>query len=140
MAGETVEREQANPVVHGVKGVGGVTRKKILLEASNRAQSVGVKEDQQVLGEFAGLGEVNLPETPGDAFQARRAEAGAGQDNTEGIDVAAVRHAPQQRGFQHAGAAAHERVIDDLARLCEALDEEAGQLGLKAGAVGNLVQ
>ena len=99
-----------------------------------------MEEDQQVLGEFVGRGEVDLPEPLGDLFEARRAEPGPRQDDAQGVDVAAEGHAAQQRGFQDGGAAAHERVIDDLAGLRQALDEEAGQLRLEAGAIGNLVE
>ena len=81
-----------------------------------------------------------MPEALGDVFQARRVEPRPGQDDAQGVDVAAAGDAAQQRGFQDGGAAAHERVIDDLAGLRQALDEEARQLRLEAGAIGNLVE
>ena len=54
MAGQPVQREQANPVVHRVERIGGPPREQILLEGGDGAERVGVKEDQQVLGEFIG--------------------------------------------------------------------------------------
>ena len=42
------------------------------------------------------------------------------------IVVVPGRGAPQERSLQRSGAAAHERIVDDLARLGEPLDKEAG--------------
>ncbi len=81
-----------------------------------------------------------MPKPLGDLFQAGRAEPRPGQDDAQGVDVAAAGDPAQQRGLQDRGAAAHERVIDDLAGLRQALDKEARQLRLEAGAIGNLVE
>ncbi len=99
-----------------------------------------MKEDQQVFGEFGARSEVDLPEPLGDLFEAGRVEARPGQDDAQGVDVTTAGNTAQQRGFKHGGAPPHERVIDNFAGLGQSLDEETGQLRLKAGAIGNLVE
>ncbi len=101
MAGQPVQREQADPVVHRVERLRPpAAPSRYFLSDGDGAERVGVKEDQQLLGEFIGRSKVNLPEPLGDVFQAGRAQPWPRQDDTHGVDVAAARHAAQQRGFQ----------------------------------------
>ena len=75
-----------------------------------------------------------------DLLQRRRLKPGRGQRKAQRIDVVARRDAAQQSRFDGRGAAAHERIVDDVARVGEPLDEEARQLRLEAGAIGDFVQ
>src|SRR5688572_14412706 len=62
------------------------------------------------------------------------------EDSAERVDVAPVRAPGHQCRFHQRRSTSHERVVHDVVRLCEPIDEEAGKLWLEAGAVRNLVQ
>ena len=99
-----------------------------------------MKEDQQVFGEFIGRSEIDLLEALSNVFEVRRTEPCPRQDDAQGVDVATEGHPAQQRRFQDGRAAAHEGIIDDLAGLRQALDEEARQLRFEASPIGNLLE
>ncbi len=84
-----------------VKLVGCATRRKYLLNASNRAECFGMIEDEQVFGEFVGRGEIDLLQA---LVECLRSVGGfksrPGQDDAQRVDVIAGGNAAQQRGFQ----------------------------------------
>ena len=50
-------------------------------------------------------------------------------------------HIPsQERGFHKRRSASHERVVDDIARLSEAINEEPRELSFETRSVGNFMQ
>ena len=86
------------------------------------------------------IGEVDLAESLVDLIHRWRAKTRRREREAEWIDVVAERHAPQQCGFDGRGAAPHEGIIDDIAGLGEAFDEEARELRLEARAIGDFVE
>src|SRR5439155_9878490 len=97
-------------------------------------------ENNQVFREFIAVGEI-------DRFQARHylrqcgwVQSRPGQKQTQRIDVAPVRDTAQQGRFDDGCAPPHERVIDNVPWLSEALDKKSRQLRLKARPIRNLVK
>lgn len=97
-------------------------------------------ESKQVFGEFVRVGQIDFLEACLNVFPLRRTQARCGKRQAEGIDIVAPRHTAEQGGFNRRRAASHKRVIDDISRLGQALDEEARQLGFKAGAIGDFME
>src|SRR5204863_77322 len=58
----------------------------------------------------------------------------------DGIDVATERRSAAQGGFDERRAAAHERVVDSVARPAEALDKKSRELRFKTRAIRNFVK
>jgi len=67
-------------------------------------------------------------------------EARPQEDTGQGVHVVPEGHTAMEGRLQQRRASSHEGVVDDIARLGPALDEEPGQLRLEARPVGDLVE
>ena len=95
---------------------------------------------QQLFGKFIVVGQIDFVEARFDLFQCRRLKSRLSECEAERIDVIAPGHAAEQGGFNGRRAPAHKRVVNYLAGLGEAFDEEARELRLETGAIGDFVQ
>src|SRR5437879_10882092 len=95
---------------------------KILLERGNLAEGVWMKEDHEVLREHNTRTKINFAEPFRHRVERRRAEPRPSQNHAQGIEVAAARDPPQEGGLERGGTSTHERVVNDLAGLRQALD------------------
>src|ERR1043166_10242195 len=93
-----------------------------------------MEKDQKLLGKLTAGTEINSSEPFGHVLQGRRAQPGSSQDSAQWINVATIGNPSEQRGFERGRAAAHERVVNDVARLGKAFDKEARQLRLEKTA------
>ena len=59
-----------------------------------------MEEDQQIFGEFVARVEVDLPQRRAISSRVGGRSRGPGQDDAQGVDVAAARHAAEQRGLR----------------------------------------
>jgi hypothetical protein len=140
MASEPVEADHANPFVDRIQIGLGAAVDEVLFESTDFAEAIRVKKGEEIFGEFVAGIKGDLVESSDDLIQCGRTKARSGQGNTEGVDVTTPRDTVEESGFNEGGAAAHEGIVDDIARGGQALDEEAGQLGFKAGAVRDFVE
>jgi len=92
------------------------TGKKIFFERGDFFQGFGMIKDEQVFGKFGVGAEINLAQSFGHLIGGGGIEAGAGEDDAQWIDVAAERDPAHEGGLEQGGAAAHERVVDAVAR------------------------
>src|ERR1043166_1951598 len=99
-----------------------------------------MEKDQKLLGKLTAGTEINSSEPFGHVLQGRRAKPGSSQDSAQWINVATIGNPSEQRGFERGRAAAHERVVNDVARLGKAFDKEARYLRLETSAVRDLVE
>src|ERR1043166_3001910 len=76
-----------------------------------------MEKDQKLLGKLTAGTEINSSEPFGHVLQGRRAKPGSSQDSAQWINVATIGNPSEQRGFERGRAAAHERVVNDVARL-----------------------
>ena len=113
---------------------------KVFLERTDFAKRFGMVERQQVFGEFVMVGQIDFAEARFDLREGRRVETGLREGEAERVDVVTERNAAQQRGLNRCGAAAHEGIVNYVARLRQAFDEKARELRFEAGAIGNFVE
>ena len=135
MACQPIQPDHPDPLIYTVQRALHLSSEKVFFERTDFLQRFRMIENDQVFREFVRVGEI-------DGFQARRhlrqrgrVQSRSRQKQTQRIDVAPVRDAAQQGGFDHRGASAHKRVIDDLARFREVLDEKSRELWLEARAI-----
>ena len=114
MAGEPVERDHSDPVVHGLAMA--------LQKAPQRAdlaQRVRVIKGQQIAAFDLARAPVDFRQARLDRRKRGRREARAGQQRGQGIHVVADGPAPHQRRLQRRRAAPHKGIVDPLARRRE---------------------
>src|SRR4051812_14943324 len=99
-----------------------------------------MKKYQQFSGKVVRSRPVDLTQPLRYFLKARRTKPRPRKDPAQGINIAAVRNTPEQRGLNHRCAAPHERIIDYLVRLGQALDKEPGQLRLEASPIRDLLE
>ncbi len=97
-------------------------------------------ENEEVFGAFVAGMKINFLKSLSHVFGCWRLQSGLHQNCAEGIDVAAKGNSAQQGGFERCGAAAHERVVNEVAGAGQALNEKTRQLGFETGAVGDFVE
>lgn len=73
-------------------------------------------------------------------FDCRWVEARFRERAAEWICIISDYVPTQESGLHNSRSASHERIVDDIARLCQAIDEEPRQLRLETGSVRDLVQ
>jgi hypothetical protein len=81
-----------------------------------------------------------LPQARSNFLEVWRAQTGPSHHDAQRVGIVGDRNAAQQGGFDGSGASAHERIVNEVTGLSQPFDEEARQLRLKAGSVGDLVQ
>ena len=140
MTGQPVQGDEADPVVNGVERFRAAAVEKIFFQRGDLLERFGMVEDAKVVGKFVEGMEIELLEAFLDLLHRGRMQTRAGDDFAERIDVATIRHAPEQGGFDGGSAAANERIVNDVAGAGEALDEKAGELRLETGAIGDFVK
>ncbi len=97
-------------------------------------------EYQQIPPQLAGFLQIESPQPLYDLPYHRRIKPGTNQQAAEGVDIASHRNPAEQGRFDNGSAPPHEGVINQVVFTRQAVDKKAGQLGLKAGPVGDLVQ
>src|ERR1039457_4036040 len=97
-------------------------------------------ECQQILRELVAVAPIDGRQTLLDLANRRGFKPRARHADAQRVGVAAAGDPPKQGSLYDGCAPPHEWVIDNLAGRGQAFDEEAGQLRLEAGPVGNLVQ
>ena len=133
MAGEPVDRHHPDPAIDAVERSAPLALEQVRPQRADLPQRLGVIEDEQVLGRLAGVGRSRRPRAaPATLSSVGGASRGRSSTRAQRVDVAAARHAPQQRRFDERRAAAHERVVD--ARRPAAVSrsmKKRGSCGLK---------
>jgi hypothetical protein len=140
MAGQTVESDHPDPIVDGIELSVGAAIDEVFLEGADLAESVGVIEDEELFWELVVSIERDLVESLDDLLECGGTETRAREIAAEGIDVATPWDTVEERGFDESCAAAHEGVVNDVAGVGQALDEEARELRFKTGAIGDFVE
>src|SRR6266404_2044933 len=140
MTGQTIKCHQANPIVHRITRFGTAPGEQILFQSGDLSQGGRVIKGEQFLWKFFGSSKVDRLQSLGNFGPGRRPETAPRENGAQGVHITTEGDATEQGGFNCGGPAAHEWVVDDIAGASQALDEKAGQLWFKAGAVGNLVE
>ena len=140
MASEAVQAYHLQPGVNGVEGAGGVALVKVALPTLDFPESRRVEEDEEFIVAEGFLTQRDIGQSMGDFFKAGWIEAGGAENGGEGIDVVPGGAATAQGGLNEGGAAPHEGVINEIARLAEPRNEEVRELWFVAGAVGDFVE
>src|SRR5438128_10681171 len=94
----------------------------IIPERNDLAESVWMKEDQEFLWYHNLRTKINSAESFRRLVERRRAQPRPSQDHAQGIEVAAAGDPPQERGIVRGGTSTHERVVNDLAGVRQALE------------------
>ena len=81
----------------------------------------------------------NLLEPFHRGLERRRVDSRFCECLAERVDVAAIRDTPLKRSLDGSCSPAHERVIDDVSRFGEAIDEKFRQLRLEASTVADFM-
>jgi len=137
---EASRRHHADPAVNSVIATGRLAPLKVLAQPNDLALGPRAEEHAQVDLRASVTGEVERAEPLCDLLQERQIEPRLQQYAAERVHVVAGCTSAKEPCLQEGGPPAHERVVHQVSRLGEARDEEPGQLGLEAGAIGHLVQ
>lgn len=140
MAGEAVAADHAQPGINTVKSSFEGPACEPFLPSLDFRERAGVEKDIQFLVKSFGGREVHLVQTAFYFPEVGWEEARFDKDAGEGIAVIADDVQAVETGFQQGGAASGEGVVNGSARGSLAFKEKGRELGLEAGAVGNLVQ
>ena len=117
-----------------------LARQQVLAQRADLPERFGVVEDLELLRIRRRERQIERREPRVDLLGGRRRQPGLREHGAQRVDVASRRRSSRERRFDDRRAAAHERVVDDVAGLGEAIDEEARKLRLEARAVRHLVQ
>src|SRR5689334_15887987 len=118
MSGQSVEREQTNPVVNRVK----FSPQEVFFERYNLSERVGMVKHQQLFRQIARSREIDLPETFCNVRKPRRIQSWAYKNSAERVHIAAGGHAAKQRRFDQCRSSAHEWIVNNVPRFSESLD------------------
>ena len=89
MPGQTVEREQANPIIHGIQRICFASRKQIILERRDLPECVRMKKNEQLFGKLRRRAEIDLMKPFSHFLEIRRTKAWTGQNSAQWIDIVA---------------------------------------------------
>lgn len=140
MAGEAVATDHAQPGINTVKSPFEDPACKPILPSQDFGEGAGVEKDIQFLVKSFGGREAHLVQTAFYFPEVGWEEPGFDEDAGEGIAVIADDVQAVETGFQQGGAASGEGVVNGSASGSFSFKEKGRELGLEAGAVGNLVQ
>jgi len=140
VAGEATRRDHADPPVNAVLAAGGRALLEVVPQPHDLRLGRRAVEHAQIEVGSDLPGEVERRQAPGHLLDTGRVEPWFQQDAAERVHVVAGCTSAKQPCLQEGGPPAHEGVVHQVARLREAFDEEPGEVGLEARAVGHLVQ
>jgi len=109
-------------------------------EEADFPKGIRVEKGEKFRGRVEGAIPIETLEPIDDFIDGWWIESRGGKHFAKRVGIGSGGDASPQGGLERRGAAPHERIKNDLARLGKLLDEIGGERGLEAGAVGNFVK
>ena len=139
MSGQSINRHQANKIVHFIKTSLSFTLQKIFPQCTNLLKCLWVIKHKQVLRKQHETLKIDFAQPRLDRLQGGREKSRPSEHHTQRIQIATVRNSSHQGSLKESRSTAHKRIVDGITGPCHPFDKETRNLRFETGPKGDFV-